>query len=88
MLLVGGERVHLRCLARATQIEARELQADTQAAQAPAQETLDQVHGCSLAGANARCVRSVSARSWPVEASCSKVTSWCMRGAGGPSHRP
>jgi hypothetical protein len=42
MLLVGGERVHVRCLARATQIEARERQADTQAAHAPAPETLDQ----------------------------------------------
>jgi hypothetical protein len=42
MLLLGGERVHARCLARATQIEARERQADSQAAQARAQETLDQ----------------------------------------------
>jgi hypothetical protein len=42
MLLVGGERVHARCLARATQIDARERQADGEAAQGRVQDTLDQ----------------------------------------------
>jgi hypothetical protein len=45
MLLVGGERVHVRCLARSTPIEAREREADSQAAHARAEETLDERTG-------------------------------------------
>jgi len=40
-VLVGGERVHVRCLARETQLEAVERQRDSEVARARAQEILE-----------------------------------------------